>query len=404
MKDSSTSTTLEAPLAHQSARPATLKRINMRRFLDELRRLGPSTRADLSRVTGVAAPTSSNIIADLLEIGFLEQTETRIAAKGRPGKVFRLAADSAYVIGGTIDVEECVLAPAGLDGIPRRDDNVRFETPQSYEGLLDAICDAVESLRAKAVGRCMGLGLSVPGLVDERLGKVAFSPNLHFTDDKSLGPDLALRLGIEVVCTQEEHALCLAEQIVGEAKTLSDFIALDLTSGMGMGVVSSGRYISGRDGFAGEIGHTTVEPNGQVCGCGNRGCLETVATDSSFLHAVRGRLGTKVGFDEVAAMVEQGYLDVSKELDSTLSYISIALATLVNLFNPEAIVLNGKVLDLRPDSLEVLSTRMSERALAPSMKRVRLLRSKGDKLQGALAGLLDQVFAAVGPKLAYGED
>jgi len=391
-------------LDYSSARPSTLKRINMRRFLDELRRRGPSTRADLSRVTGVAAPTSSNIIADLLEIGFLEQIENRAAAKGRPGKVFRLASDSAYVIGGTIDVEECVLAPAGLDGVPRRDGQIRFGTPQSYGELIEAICNAVETIRTKAVGRCMGLGLSVPGLVDERLGKIAFSPNLHFTDGKSLGPDLYRRLEIEVVCTQEEHALCLAEQIVGEAKTLNDFIALDITSGMGMGVVSGGRYIAGRDGFAGEIGHTTVEPEGQICGCGNRGCLETVATDSSFLHAVRTRLGTKLALEEVAVMVGQGSLDVSKELDSTLGYIAIALATLVNIFNPEAIVLNGKVLDLRGDSLEVLTARMSERALGPSSKRVRLLRSKGDKLQGALAGLLDQVFAAVGPKLAYGED
>lgn len=391
-------------LDYSSARPATLKRINMRRFLDELRKHGPSTRADLSRITGVAAPTSSNIIADLLTIGLLEETDARTAVKGRPGRVFRLATNTAFVIGGMIDVEECVFAPAGLDGIPRRGDAVTFATPNGYEALLEAIADAVDRVRAKAFGRCLGLGLSVPGLVEERFGRVAFSPNLHFTDGRTLGPDLMEMLGMEVVCTQEEHALCLAEQIVGEARTLNDFVALDITSGMGMGVVSGGRYVSGRDGFAGEIGHTTVEPNGQLCGCGNRGCLETVATDSSFLHAVRARLGTKVGLEEVASMVANGYLDVSKELDSTLSYIAIALATVVNIFNPQAIILHGKVLDLRSDSMESLMAMMSERALAPSSRDVQLLRSKGNKLHGALAGLLDQVFAAVGPKLAYGED
>src|SRR5687768_1501766 len=85
-------------------RPATLKRINMRRFLEELRRRGPSTRADLTRAIGVTPPTSSSIIADLMETGFLEEAEIVVVSKGRPGKFFRLATESAYVIGIAIDV------------------------------------------------------------------------------------------------------------------------------------------------------------------------------------------------------------------------------------------------------------------------------------------------------------
>lgn len=381
---------------YSTARPATLKRVNMRRFLDELRRSGPSSRADLSRSTGVAAPTSSGIIADLLELGLLESADapeglSRSGAKGRPGKLFRLASDTAYVLGVTIGVEECVAVPAGLDGAPRPAMQVNFETPKTYEDLLLAIEAAIRAVEAP--GRCLGVGLSVPGLVEERSGRVAFSPNLQILNGRSIGPDLEARLDTKVVCTQEEHALCLAEWISGAGREFSDFIALDLSSGMGMGVVSGGRYVSGRDGFAGEIGHTTVEPDGPFCGCGNRGCLETLATDTAFLHAVRDRLGYLVTMDEAAN------LDVSSELDRVLSYLAIGLASLVNVFNPEAIILNGRLLDLRPGLLEDLQARVSARALAPSAADVRLFRAKGDKSFGALAGLLDRLFAEVGPRL-----
>lgn len=385
--------------ARSTPRPSTLKRINMRRFLDELRQRGPSTRAELTRATGVTPPTSSNIIADLLETGLLEESDGRAAAKGRPGKVFRLASASAFIVGATIDVEKCAVAPAGLDGKPKKAETLSFATPPSYEALLDALQNAVQALQDGRSGRCLGLGLSVPGLVEERLGRVAFSPNLQFTNGRSLGPDLEARLGVQVVCTQEEHALCLAEQNLGEAKRLSDFVVLDITSGMGMGVVCGGRYMSGRDGFAGEIGHTTVEPEGPLCGCGNHGCLETLATDKSFLAAVRTRLRTKISLDEVADLVRQGYVDVSQELDSALRYLSIGLASIVNIFNPEAVIIHGKILDLQEDVLPRLTEAMRSRALGPSSEHVQILHAHGAKQDGALAGLLDELFASIGPKL-----
>lgn len=390
---------LEAPPT--TPRPSTLKRINMRRFLDELRRRGPSTRADLTRAIGVTPPTSSNIIADLLETGLLEESDVEAVSvtKGRPGKIFRLATTSAFVVAGTIGITECVMAPAGLDGAPRYDRANAFATPSSYDALLDALVAEFEGLRQTTSGRCLGLGLAVPGLVDERLGRVAFSPNLHFLDGRDLGTDLAARLGIEVVCTQEEHALCLAEQNLGQAQGLTDFAVVDFSSGVGMGAVSGGRYVSGKRGFAGEIGHTTVQPEGHPCGCGNRGCLETVASDVALLAAVRARVGEAISFGEMLSRVEAGELDIREELEATLKFVSIGLATIVNVFNPEAVFLHGRMFSLTPEVLPTLHEMVRSRALRPSTEEVRLLLARGDKLYGAVTGLLDHVFAAVGPTL-----
>ncbi|AIE84653.1 ROK family transcriptional regulator [Fimbriimonas ginsengisoli] len=382
-------------------RPATLKRINMRRFLEEIRTRGPSTRAELTRATGVAPPTSSSTIADLLETGWLEQSDDdRATAKGRPGKVFRLASSStAMVLGVRIDIDECVIAPSGLDGIPRDAEAKRFPTPKDYDGLLQAIFRHADAYLKPGKGRCLGLGLAVPGLVDEGSGRVAMSPNLHFLDGQPLCTDLQRRLEIEVVCTQEEHALCLAEQRLGRAKELSDYAVVDVSSGMGMGVVSGGSYIHGRRGFAGEIGHVTAEPNGQLCGCGNRGCMETVATDTALLNAVCARVGQRLSFEEMTNRIARGNLDIAPELDRTLDYVAIALSSVTNLFNPEAIFLHGRLLDLAPDTMDRLRVKTRARALGPSFEGVQLHRAQGNKLYGALAGLLDQVFAAVGPRL-----
>lgn len=380
-------------------RPATLKRINMRRFLEELRRRGPSTRAELTRAIGVAPPTSSAIIADLLDSGWLEPAFDRPGSKGRPGKVFRLATSSCFVVGALIQVDRVFIAPAGLDGRLEASKIVSFPTPSNYGRLLDSLAREAERFGSDPIQRCLGFGLGVPGLLDESSGVVALSPNLHYLDGRPIGQDLRERLDLDVTCTQEEHALCIDEQHFGGARHVRDFAVLDVTDGMGMGVVSGGSYMHGRQGYAGEVGHVTVEPNGVICGCGNRGCLETVATDRAFLSAVAAIRGEPLDFPEAAGLAAAGHPQTLREMERTIDYLAIALAAIANLFNPEAIFIHGKLLDLSPDLIVRLRAATAMRALSPSFADVKILRARGDKLGGVLLGLLDKVFASVGPIL-----
>jgi len=372
---------------------ATLKRINMRRFLEELRRRGPSTRADLTRAIGVTPPTSSSVIADLLEAGYLEETVISPTGRGRPGKLFRLATTRAFVIGATIDVRDCVVAVAGLDGIPIGTPD-RFATPRTYAELIEQISVRVRSVVAASLGRCLGLGLAVPGLVDERRGQIAFSPNLHFLDGSHLSRDLKQALGMEVVITQEEHALCLSEQIMGLAKQLDHFAVMDFSTGVGMGVVCGGRYVSGAQGFAGEIGHIQVVPNGLLCGCGNRGCLETVASDSALLRTVVERTGTDAPMEEALTRC------TDEEIDRAAEYVAQGVAITINLFNPSAVFVSGRLFPLRPGLIDTIAERARRRALKPSAAEVRVELAQGTKLHGATSGLLDSLFESVGPRLS----
>jgi N-acetylglucosamine repressor len=127
--------------------------------------------------------------------------------------------------------------------------------------------------------------------------------------------------------------------------------------------------------------------------------LETVASDVVFLRAVGSRLDESIDFDELESRVRAGTLDVDAELSEILDFVAIGLATVVNLFNPEAVFLHGRMFALNEDVLPSLHARVRARALRPSTEEVRLRLARGDKLYGAVTGLLDHVFAAVGPTL-----
>ena len=377
--------------------PATLKKINMRRFLEEMRYRGPSTRADLTRAVGVTPPTSSSIIADLMESGFVEEIPPNNGPKGRPGKLYQLAANSAYVLGATIDFGDCRISSAGLDGNPREASISTWKSADNYEGLLDQLTNQISSQIAQTPGDCRGIGIAVPGLLDGSSGRVALSPNLHFLDGKSLADDLRARTDLPVICTQEEHALCLAEQRIGHAKGMSDFAVIDFSTGVGMGVVSGGHYVSGASGFAGEIGHMTIVPGGELCGCGNRGCLETVSSDlivQAELSRLAGRKVTLSQIDGVAPeLCEQAAL-------RSLPHLAIGVATVVNLFNPQAVFVHGKQFDLIPDAMARLNRAVQTHALRPSLEGLVVERAVGNKMYGAVSGSLDRLFASVGPLLS----
>lgn len=379
--------------------PTMLKSINKRRFLEELRRRGPSTRAELTRAIGVAPPTSSAIIADLLEAGFLEQGITHSDGKGRPGTYFKLASSDAYVIGATLDISECKVRSAGLDGRFLSDRTVTFLTPNTYPELINSLSQAIKQVKDASNGECRGVGLAVPGLLDDRLHRVAFSPNLHILDGQDIGSDLSSNLGCNVICTQEEHALCLSEQNQGAADGLTDFAVVDFSSGVGMGVVSGGRYVSGTNGFACEIGHTTVEPDGKLCGCGNRGCLETVASDTVLLQRLSNRLNKVIDIEEFHQLYSSDHEAVNEELERVLSFVAIGLATVVNIFNPQVVFVNGMIFGLDAPTLKGLSSAVETRSLRPSYSTVKIKTATGNKLHGAVAGLLDHLFAEVGPTL-----
>jgi N-acetylglucosamine repressor len=302
------------------------------------------------------------------------------------------------VLGAVIDADRCLLVSAGLDG-QVHETTRSFATPDSYPRLLDALSRHARALMDRDGVATLGLGVSLPGLVDHRSQRGVLSPNVPITNGQPLAQDLNKRLGIECLLLQESNALCQGERHYGQARGLDDFAMLDVHTGVGLGVVSGGRLMTGHSGLAGEIGHVAVVPGGRPCGCGNAGCLETVASDTSLAWRVSQRLGRSVTIDEVIALAHSGESDLSADLDDVCTYLAVAFAAIVNLFNPSRLFVHGRMFEADDSLFDRAVQRAGKRSLAPSFADCQVLRATGQKHQGAVAGIIQHLTSAIAPAL-----
>lgn len=226
------------------------------------------------------------------------------------------------------------------------------------------------------------------------------SPNLGFLNGRQVASDLSERLGLPCVALQESHALCVGERMYGAARGLDNFAMLDVSTGLGLGVVSAGRPVTGNNGLAGELGHITVDARGHLCGCGNRGCLETVATDSAFARRVSEKTGRQVQLAEALELFQRGQLPGLDAMESTIEYLAIAIAAVINVFNPGTLFVHGKLLRADPLIFGRVLEAAQKRSLGVSFEDCRILLAEGNKRVGAIAGVIQSLAEARAPSLA----
>ena len=352
---------------HTRIEPRLLRQMTVRRVLDVLRSAGPSSRADLVRQTGISAPTISKAVASLLETGLVEEGAPGPQSLGRPGKLLSLATQTARVIGIALDGDETQLVGAGLDGSFDEETLSSFSTPSSYEELIDAIAERAAPLIRDDIDTLV-IGISTPGLTDRNEQRVLLSPNLASTNGHSPSADLEARLGVPCFAIQESHALCLAEHSLGAARGTRNFAMIDAHVGLGLGVMQDGRLLLGHRGLAGELGHMTVEPEGQLCGCGNRGCLETRATDSALARAIAKRAGRELTISQALTLLDEQYYEYAAQAQRTTTWLSVAMSAVINLFNPAKLFVHSRYLQAREQAFsEAVS--MTPPASAGSLER-----------------------------------
>lgn len=374
-----------------SSQPQLLSQMNERMVLRVLRENGPSSRAEVKRLSGVTAPTVSKAVSSLLKSGMLEEFDIEGNMRGRPAKKLRLAEETAQVVGLVIDSPHCRIVTTGLDGKIRNETHQEFQIPETYEQLIEIITKQIGALQSIDEINTLGVGISLPGLFDYREGRSVLSPNVPITNGQCIGKDISERLGLACVVLQETDALCLAERNSGLGRSIDDFAMLDASTGIGLGILIEGRLLKGSSGFAGEIGHLPMVPNGIPCGCGRVGCLETIASDAALSRLVSNRVGRKLGIEEIIELVQTDELNVDNELDQVWQQLAFALVTTINLFNPQALFIYSRMFDLDASLFERLIESTEGMALASSFRDCRIERAKGSKREGAIAGIIEHL-------------
>ncbi|MFO7172913.1 MAG: ROK family protein, partial [Bacillota bacterium] len=207
-------------------------------------------------------------------------------------------------------------------------------------------------------GRIRAVGVGAPGIVEAGTGRVLLAPNLRW-QDVPLGPLLQERLQMQVYVDNDANCAALGEQLAGAGRGARHLLMVTLGTGVGAGLVLDGQLYRGAGGFAGEVGHIPVLPDGPLCGCGRRGCLETLCSATAVAAMARQAVSDGRGAAIVAAArrVAQGQVDARAVMAAARwkdpvalailreagTYLGIGLAILVNLFNPERIVVGGSL-------------------------------------------------------------
>ena len=226
----------------------------------------------------------------------------------------------------------------------------RRPTPRGADAILDTLGALVADM-----GGVDTLGIGVPGLVT-RHGVLRAAPNLVGIADFAVGPLLSERLGLEVDVDNDATCAAVAEWMVGAGRGASDLVMVTLGTGIGGGVVAGGRLVRGANGFAGEIGHMVVDPDGPPCPCGRRGCWERYASGSGLGElareaAIGGRLARvvhlaggdpeRVRGEDVRVAAEEGDPDALAVIDEFAHWVAVGLVSLTNALDPEMFVLGG---------------------------------------------------------------
>ncbi|HES77170.1 MAG TPA: ROK family transcriptional regulator [bacterium] len=396
-----------------TADQASVRKHNTALTLDVLRHRAPLSRAELAGLTGLNRSTISSIIADLLEQGLICETELQTPTTGRPGMLLTLNPNGGAAVGVEIGVD--------FISIVLSDFEARILWQQHTITDPDAeqitILERAESLTAEALSIAatrglhpLGIGLGIPGLVDVRQGKLIFAPNLHW-HDVPLRLMWTQRFGLPVYVENEANAAALGEYTFGVAKDIANFLYLSAGVGLGGGIVIDGQLYRGSHGFAGEIGHMTLYPDGKPCGCGKVGCWETVVGPRALIQRVRTAIQAGGGLDgttnsvwsgdpnaiTVEAIVEAaeaGDEIALNALDDVAHHLSLGIANLVNIFNPELVVLGGALNTASDFLLPVIEKTVKKNVLAPSQIGLRIAPSAHGAdacVMGAVALVLDEV-------------
>lgn len=366
-------------------RTKDLRKINRQVILKHLYFGGPNSRVDLSQLTGVSAATVTNVAADLLREGIIQEVGSSESEGGRPATLLAVNPGFGYIAG--VDLGETHVQLELFDLTLRRLATVRHllaSDDNSPEKYVDFIVDGLEKLINQAgIQRreVLGVGIGVPGVV-ERNQTVTVSAPIWKWRRVGLLDLLKARLPYPIFLDNGAHAMTLAEAWFGAGKEVKDLVVILIGTGIGAGMLTEGNLYRGATNSAGEWGHTKIVLNGRVCRCNSNGCVEAYAgapgiratlQELSLDDALLADTDQLTFISNLAQAARHGNPLAQETLHATAHYLGAGIANLVNLVNPELILIGGWVgLQIGEQILDDLMHVLRRYALPPALRKVRL--------------------------------
>ena len=360
-----------------AARTPQLRRSNLALVLDRLRR-GPCSRSQLVGATGLTRSAIAGLVGELVDLGLVvEEPSSSDGRPGRPSPVVRIDGESVGALAIEIFVDEIVVAIVAFDGSvvttlrrDRKRDRVELDATIAD---IATLLGELRRLQGDDDGRrLVGCGVSVPGLVRDRDGVVVAAPNLGWVDvDLASALRSACDDDLPISVGNDADLGALAELRFGAGVGSGQMVFVSGEVGVGGGLVVAGSPVVGGAGFAGEIGHVPVNPDGRQCRCGSIGCWETEVGERALLE--RAGLdpdGGRAAVDDLLRRAAIGEPGIVAALDDEARWLAIGIAGLVNVLDPDTVVLGGLFARILPSIRATLDEELARRRYRAAQREV----------------------------------
>jgi len=380
-------------LAIQAASSETARDTNRSIILEFIRLAGEVSRADLARLSGLQKSTVSAIVEELLQTRWICEGETGFSKRGRKPLMLGVNNELGVVI---LDLHpgNAIVAISDFSGSFLVQENVPISSvPQRAVAQLLAAIQRVSSAEPKKA--IQAVGISVPGRVDRLTGRLAFAPNLRW-GPFDIGKAIADGTGLPVEIENAANLIILAERWFGSLSGVQDAVAINVSEGIGTGILAGGHLISGWNGMAGEFGHMPVEAGGLLCGCGNRGCWETVASNQAarrYYRKLKGKVPASFTYRHLLIDAEDQKPEAMAALRYQFVQIARGLQTILAGLSPEVVLFAGDIVAVWPYFSSVLTEEVPKTLNAKLPRIITAADCGMARLRGALALVLQHHFS-----------
>lgn len=373
-----------------------VRQMNKALVLSLVRSSSPISRAEVARITGLNKSTISLVAADLIGEQQVVEIGEGHSSGGRRPQLLRFNDRAGFCVGVELGVNYMRGIACDLLGHPVLSRSIDLQEGiqprEAASRITGLVLELTGQLESAPMG-ILGVGVGVPGTVDAAQGVVLLAPNLAW-QEVPLRAMLEQSIGLPIVVENEANAAALGERWFGAGRRHGDLLHVSLGAGVGAGIILGGQLFRGRHGVAGEVGHMTVDAAGPPCACGSRGCWELFTSERALRRDLPDRAGERLS--DLVAAAGRGDPAVIAAFHRTGEALGVGLASLVNLFDPELVVVGGPMAAAGPWLLNPAEQAFNKRVMPGPGRATRIVAGDLGADAAALGGaalLLDQRYS-----------
>jgi len=365
-----------------------IKQVNAGRVYKLIDQKGPISRIDLSKESELAPASITKITRELIDAHLIHETTVQEAiSRGRPAVGLQTNNEGWQFLSMRLGRGYLTIALHELGGEVLIDTKIEIHEIDQDDVLQRLLFEVEEFFQTYAdqLDRVTSIAITLPGLVNSEKGIVLQMPHYN-VNNLALGPEIYKATGLPVFIANDTRAWALAEKLFGHSQDVDNSILISIHHGLGAGIILDGRVLQGRNGNIGELGHIQIDRNGKRCHCGNIGCLETVASSQAIREQVAERIANgeasslseiaEITIEDICSAAAEGDLLAVEVIEQLGAYLGAAIAIVINLFNPEKILIGGVINQAKSVLYPAIQHCIEQQSLPVYHKDLKLVESR----------------------------